>query len=783
MLAFRDRRLLLLILLAASLPLLALTTSSRAEAAETCTSTQSGPWNAGATWGGTCNTSGTGFPGPGDTAIITNTTGPHNVTATAGVNVEPATLRLVGIGSLTISGAGTFTPTNIEMPGGKLDSTRNTSPASLTLGEAILTNDHTITPASFSKTAGPAKIQNGADVVLNNPSSIAEGQIQLLDETGDDPALPVDDPSLQVNAPLTIAAATDSSPILSTDGDDVPHLLINTGGSLSLIGATPKTIGSHTRIAGGSLNVGNGQTMSLGRPSDQTAGTTTVASGGTLTRSQAYTQSGGTTTIAAGGSSSALVGGSSISGGTLAVNGNLSGPVTLTGTGTLAGTGTVTGNTGQVTNTSGTVAPGNSPGTLAITGNYTQGASRHPRDRSRRHDAGHAVRRAHGFGHREPRRHRRRRPRSGLPAGELGHLHLPHHGSPPETLSDAFARVTSGTFSGVTGGGGLSGGRSLMLDYPPNAARLVVFVPPDGDGDGAPDSTDNCLTVSNPTQLDSDGDLQGDACDIDDDNDTVLDTTETGCPTTSGPGISTDTDSDDDGVLDAPDVFPCDPDESADGDGDGVGSNGDNCPSDANPGQANLDGDSEGDICDADDDNDTVLDTDDNCPATEGAATNAGCPEPASTMPTPDLPPTLPTIPDCSTAGKQSGTSGPDNLIGTAIGDLLEGAAGPDKVVGGDGPDCLFGQGGNDQLDGQNGNDVIRGGDGSDVVLGGEGDDTVSGGRGRDRFSGGNGNDSMRSVDGDSDRVNCGPGQDSATVNPRDRVSGSCEKVKVVGRG
>lgn len=375
MLAFRDRRLLLLILLAASLPLLALTTSSRAEAAETCTSTQSGPWNAGATWGGTCNTSGTGFPGPGDTAIITNTTGPHNVTATAGVNVEPATLRLVGIGSLTISGAGTFTPTNIEMPGGKLDSTRSTSPASLTLGEAILTNDHTITPASFSKTAGPAKIQNGADVVLNNPSSIAEGQIQLLDETGDDPALPVDDPSLQVNAPLTIAAATDSSPILSTDGDDVPHLLINTGGSLSLIGATPKTIGSHTRIAGGSLNVGNGQTMSLGRPSDQTAGTTTVASGGTLTRSQAYTQSGGTTTIAAGGSSSALVGGSSISGGTLAVNGNLSGPVTLTGTGTLAGTGTVTGNTGQVTNTSGTVAPGNSPGTLAIAGNYTQGAS------------------------------------------------------------------------------------------------------------------------------------------------------------------------------------------------------------------------------------------------------------------------------------------------------------------------------------------------------------------------------------------------------------------------
>jgi hypothetical protein len=36
----------------------------------------------------------------------------------------------------------------------------------------------------------------------------------------------------------------------------------------------------------------------------------------------------------------------------------------------------------------------------------------------------------------------------------------------------------------------------------------------DADGDGVPDSADNCSDVSNPNQADSDGDAVGDACDI-----------------------------------------------------------------------------------------------------------------------------------------------------------------------------------------------------------------------------------------------------------------------------
>jgi len=49
----------------------------------------------------------------------------------------------------------------------------------------------------------------------------------------------------------------------------------------------------------------------------------------------------------------------------------------------------------------------------------------------------------------------------------------------------------------------------------------------DTDGDGIPDSRDNCPTVPNPDQLDTDGDGLGNACDDDDDNDGFTDEVET----------------------------------------------------------------------------------------------------------------------------------------------------------------------------------------------------------------------------------------------------------------
>ena len=113
----------------------------------------------------------------------------------------------------------------------------------------------------------------------------------------------------------------------------------------------------------------------------------------------------------------------------------------------------------------------------------------------------------------------------------------------------------------------------------------------DADGDGLCESDDNCPTVFNDDQTDTDGDLEGDACDLDDDDDGVDDDSDN-CPLTvnsdqanfDGDSIGDvcDPDDDNDGVDDVNDAFPFDPTESVDTDGDGVGDNADPCPTDAN---------------------------------------------------------------------------------------------------------------------------------------------------------------------------------------------------------
>jgi len=112
----------------------------------------------------------------------------------------------------------------------------------------------------------------------------------------------------------------------------------------------------------------------------------------------------------------------------------------------------------------------------------------------------------------------------------------------------------------------------------------------DMDGDGIPNSQDNCPCTANPGQEDSDGDGVGDACD--------------NCPGIPNPDQA---DMDQDGVGDVCDNCPgrFNPNQE-DSDGDGLGDSCDNCMYHVNPRQYDFDGDGIGDECDDDIDGDGI---------------------------------------------------------------------------------------------------------------------------------------------------------------------------------
>ncbi|MEC8022639.1 MAG: putative metal-binding motif-containing protein, partial [Myxococcota bacterium] len=128
-----------------------------------------------------------------------------------------------------------------------------------------------------------------------------------------------------------------------------------------------------------------------------------------------------------------------------------------------------------------------------------------------------------------------------------------------------------------------------------NADGEADCIDADDDGDGILDASDNCVGVSNPSQINSDSDQLGDACDEDDDNDLDVDTID--CAPT-------------DPSINSAATEVCD----------GIDNN---CKNGVDEGFTNSDSDAFADCVDEDDDNDGDPDETD-CDPTNGAVSNLG---------------------------------------------------------------------------------------------------------------------------------------------------------------
>ena len=239
------------------------------------------------------------------------------------------------------------------------------SPGSLIFGSGLaFTNASTIEGAGDIGNSNPMPITNKGTILANSTSALVIGANSSgFTNTG---TLTINSGStLTVEAPFNSLSATGtlSSGIYDVSGTlALPGPIISNDASVTLTGTSAEILNSSTSTNALAAITSNAKTGTLSLQSGQSlttttalsnAGTITVGASSSLNLGSAYTQTKGTTTV----------------------DGTLTAPSGLTlQKGSLLGKGTVAA---TVTSTAGTVTAGDSsttPGTLTLSGSYTQQA-------------------------------------------------------------------------------------------------------------------------------------------------------------------------------------------------------------------------------------------------------------------------------------------------------------------------------------------------------------------------------------------------------------------------
>ena len=281
-----------------------------------------------------------GFAGSGSTGSFALAAGTELKTLAdyglaAGSSVTGAGRWRVQGGSLSVDAAATFTPTDLSLGGGILQLEANTA-----------------VPGAFTMSGGERR--GGGALTLNGTADITGGALRGPGTTTIATATPAQlgggfgiysGHTLNLNVPVTWASGT-----IGFGGNGVGALVNNS--ALTLTG----DVNAHHDVCCSAGLIHNAGTMTRSTSAGtatldvpfENAGTLDLQTGTISHPGYSWTQTAGVTNVHAGA--------------TLGANPQIQG-------GTVKGTGTING---DVTNTSGLVAPGASPGLLTVTGNYTQ---------------------------------------------------------------------------------------------------------------------------------------------------------------------------------------------------------------------------------------------------------------------------------------------------------------------------------------------------------------------------------------------------------------------------